>query len=207
MDEVLRKIEERLIAEFTIEILRGHSIDIDEWDLPDFSNDKTARKIQEDYAHWCIASKKLLVSDVVEPFSEDGFAASNLKAHLIRYVEDKRYRYNDFMKYLYCENNVDSLVSNIAYVTQYGFYKDVEDFNNIPIEILRESINPANVCVPIGLYILFVILVHSKVSNKQYNNLFTKIWFKYYNEWPFNDAWLRKRGYALKQDFANVLIF
>ena len=63
----MQDIERRLMAEFTIETMMGNSINVQE--LPSYSEDFNIQMMQDQYAHWCIASKKLLLADTVEPNS------------------------------------------------------------------------------------------------------------------------------------------
>ena len=78
----MQEIERRLMAEFTVEVMTGNSIDVQE--LPGFSDDFYVKMMQDQYAHWCIASKKLLLADTVEPNSLEGRFASMMKQYMIR---------------------------------------------------------------------------------------------------------------------------
>ena len=70
----MQDMEHRLMAEFTIEMLMGNSIDVK--NLPEYSGDSNVQMMQEQYAQWCIASKKLLLADTVDPKSLDDRFAS-----------------------------------------------------------------------------------------------------------------------------------
>lgn len=91
-------------------------------------------------------------------------------------------------------------------LAKYAHYKDANDFNDIPEEMRRKSLDPENVCMNIGLYVLFTILVNSYLSIDQYNNLFTQTWFNYYENWMARELMFKMRGNATKHDFAGVLI-
>lgn len=73
----MQEIERRLMAEFTVEVMMDNSIDVQE--LPEYSDDFNIQIMQDQYAHWCIASKKLLLADTVEPKSLEGRFASMMK--------------------------------------------------------------------------------------------------------------------------------
>lgn len=200
----MQEIERRLMSEFTIEMLMGNSIDVKK--QPEYSEDYNVQMIQEQYAQWCIASKKLLLADTVAPKSLEGRFASMMKTYMIGYAIDETNKSNQAMKYLYCEDDTGILVQQISMLAKYAHYKDAVDFNNIPEEIRRKSLDPESVCVNIGLYVLFAILVNSNLAIDQYNELFTQSWFNYYENWMAREFMFQMRGNATKQDFAGVLI-
>lgn len=162
--------------------------------------------MQEQYAHWCIASKKLLLADTVDPKSLEGRFASMMKTYMISYAIDETNKSNQAMKYFYCEDDTGILVQQISMLAKYAHYKDAVNFNNIPEEMRRKSLDPESVCVSIGLYVLFTILVNSNLTIDQYNELFTQTWFNYYENWMARELMFQMRGNATKQDFAGVLI-
>lgn len=65
-------------------------------------------------------------------------------------------------------------------LAKYAHYKDADDFNTIPSELRSKSLDPGSVSVSIALYVVFTILVNPNVSVEQYNELFTRVWFNYY---------------------------
>ena len=73
----MQDIEHGLMAEFTIETMMGNSIDVKK--MPEYSEDSNVQMMQEQYAHWCIASKKLLLADTVDSKSLEGRFASMMK--------------------------------------------------------------------------------------------------------------------------------
>lgn len=200
----MQDIEHRLMAEFTIETMMGNSIDVKK--LPEYSEDYNVQMIQEQYAQWCIASKKLLLADTVAPKSLEGRFASMMKTYMIGYAIDETHNSNQTMKYLYCEDDTGILVQQISMLAKYAHYKDAVDFNSIPEEMRRKSLDPESVCVSIGLYVLFTILVNTDLAIDQYNELFTQSWFNYYENWMSREFMFQMRGNATKQDFAGVLI-
>ena len=162
--------------------------------------------MQEQYAHWCIASKKLLLADTVDSKSLEGRFASMMKTYMIGYAIDETHNSNQAMKYLYYEDDTGILVQQISMLAKYAHYKDAVDFNSIPEEMRRKSLDPGSVCVSIGLYVLFTILVNTNLAIDQYNELFTQSWFNYYENWMARELMFQMRGNATKQDFAGVLI-
>lgn len=200
----MQDIEHRLMAEFTIETIMGNSIDVQE--LPNYSEDFNIQMMQDQYAHWCISSKKLLLADTVEPNSIEGRFARMMKRYMIDYANDETHKTNQAMKYLYSERNMSTLVQQISMLAKYAHYKDAKDFNDISEELRSKSLDPESVCVSIGLYVLFTILVNSNLSIDQYNDLFTQTWFNYYENWLAREFIFKMRGNATKQDFAGVLI-
>ena len=200
----VQDIEHRLMAEFTIETMMGNSIVVKK--MPEYSEDSNVQMMQEQYAHWCIASKKLLLADIVEPNSLEGRFASMMKQYMINYASEGLHKTNQAMKYLYNESDTSTLVQQISMLAKYAHYKDAVDFNNIPEEMRRKSLDPESVCVSIGLYVLFAILVNSNLAIDQYNELFTQTWFNYYENWMARELMFQMRGNATKQDFAGVLI-
>ena len=70
----MQEIGRRLMSEFTIEMLMGNSIDVKK--RSEYSGDSNVQMMQEQYAQWCIASKKLLPADSVDPKSLEGRFAS-----------------------------------------------------------------------------------------------------------------------------------
>lgn len=200
----MQEIERRLMAEFTVEVMTGNSIDVQE--LPGYSDDFNVQMMQNQYAHWCIASKKLLLADIVEPNSLEGRFASMMKQYMINYASEGLHKTNQAMKYLYHEDEMGILVHQISMLAKYAHYKDAYDFNDIPEEMRRKSLDPESVCVSIGLYVLFTILVNTNLAIDQYNELFTQSWFNYYENWMARELMFQMRGNATKQDFAGVLI-
>ena len=91
-------------------------------------------------------------------------------------------------------------------LAKYSHYKDVDDFHNIPQELQSKSLDPESVSVSIALYVIFTILVNSSVTVNQYNELFTLVWFNYYENWMARELMFKMRGNATKQDFAGVLL-
>ena len=200
----MQDIEHRLMAEFTIETMMGNSIDVKK--MPEYSEDSNVQMMQEQYAHWCIASKKLLLADTVDSKSLEGRFASMMKTYMIGYAIDETHNSNQAMKYLYYEDDTGILVQQISMLAKYAHYKDAVDFNSIPEEMRRKSLGPGSVCVSIGLYVLFTILVNTNLAIDQYNELFTQSWFNYYENWMARELMFQMRGNATKQDFAGVLI-
>lgn len=200
----MQDIEHRLMAEFTIETMMGNSIDVKK--MPEYSEDSNVQMMQEQYAHWCIASKKLLLADTVDSKSLEGRFASMMKTYMIGYAIDETHNSNQAMKYLYYEDDTGILVQQISMLAKYAHYKDAVDFNSIPEEMRRKSLDPGSVCVSIGLYVLFTILVNTNLAIDQYNELFTQSWFNYYENWMARELMFQMRGNATKQDFAGVLI-
>ena len=200
----MQEIERRLMAEFTVEVMTGNSIDVQE--LTGYSDDFNVQMMQDQYAHWCIASKKLLLADTVEPNSLEGRFASMMKQYMIDYASEGLHKTNQGMKYLYNESDTSTLVQQISMLAKYAHYKDAVDFNSIPEEMRRKSLDPGSVCVSIGLYVLFTILVNTNLAIDQYNELFTQSWFNYYENWMVRELMFQMRGNATKQDFAGVLI-
>ena len=200
----MQEIERRLMSEFAIETVMGNSIDVK--NLPEYSEDSNVQMMQEQYAHWCIASKKLLLADTVAPNSLEGRFASMMKQYMINYASEGLHKTNQAMKYLYNESDTSTLVQQISMLAKYAHYKDANDFNDIPEEMRRKSLDPESVCVSIGLYVLFTILVNSNLSIDQYNNLFSQTWFNYYENWMARELMFKMRGNATKHDFAGVLI-
>lgn len=200
----MQDIEHGLMAEFTIETMMGNSIDVKK--MPEYSEDSNVQMMQEQYAHWCIASKKLLLADTVDSKSLEGRFASMMKTYMIGYAIDETHNSNQAMKYLYYEDDTGILVQQISMLAKYAHYKDAVDFNSIPEEMRRKSLDPGSVCVSIGLYVLFTILVNTNLAIDQYNELFTQSWFNYYENWMARELMFQMRGNATKQDFAGVLI-
>ena len=200
----MQDIEHRLMAEFTIETMMGNSIDVKK--MPEYSEDSNVQMMQEQYAHWCIASKKLLLADTVDSKSLEGRFASMMKTYMIGYAIDETHNSNQAMKYLYYEDDTGILVQQISMLAKYAHYKDAVDFNSIPEEMRRKSLDPGSVCVSIGLYVLFTILVNTNLAIDQYNELFRQTWFNYYENWMVRELMFQMRGNATKQDFAGVLI-
>ena len=200
----MQDIEHGLMAEFTIETMMGNSVDVKK--MPEYSEDSNVQMMQEQYAHWCIASKKLLLADTVDSKSLEGRFASMMKTYMIGYAIDETHNSNQAMKYLYYEDDTGILVQQISMLAKYAHYKDAVDFNSIPEEMRRKSLDPGSVCVSIGLYVLFTILVNTNLAIDQYNELFTQSWFNYYENWMARELMFQMRGNATKQDFAGVLI-
>ena len=202
--KLMQEIERKLMAEFTIETLMGNSIDVQE--LPNYSEELNVQMMQEQYAYWCLASKKFLLADILEPNSIEGLFASMMKQYMIDYASDETHVSNLAMKCLYSESDMPILVQQISMLAKYAHYKDAVDFKNISKEMKRKSLAPESVCVSIGLYVLFTILVNSYFTIAQYNNLFTQIWFNYYENWLVRELMFKMRGNATKHDLAGVLI-
>ena len=202
--KTVKEIEQRLMAEFTIESMMGNQVDIQ--NMPSYSEDLNLRMMQEQYAHWCVATKKLLLSDTVEPFSMQGRFASMMKSYMTDYANNGDNRYNQAMKYLYSETDKDILVQQISMLAKYSHYKDAEDFNGIPRELQSKSLDPESVSVSIALYVVFTILVNPNIQTSLYNELFIKVWFNYYENWMARELMFKMRGNATKQDFAGVLL-
>ena len=200
----MQEIELRLMGEFTVESMMGNQVDIDE--MPTYCEDLNLRMIQEQYAHWCVATKKLLTSDAVEPFSTMGRFASMMKAYMTDYAGKGTNRTNQAMKYLYSETDYNILVHQISMLAKYAHYKDAADFNDISQELRSKSLDPESVSVSIALYVVFTILVNPSIKPEQYNELFIKAWFDYYENWMSRELMFKMRGNATKQDFAGVLL-
>ena len=200
----MQEIELRLMGEFTVESMMGNQIDIDE--MPTYSEDFNLRMMQEQYAHWCVATKKLLTSDAVEPFSTMGRFASIMKAYMTDYASKGTNRTNQAMKYLYSETDHNILVHQISMLAKYAHYKDVADFNDIPQKLRSKSLDPESVSVSIALYVVFTILVNPNIKPEQYNELFVKAWFDYYKNWMSRELMFKMRGNSTKQNFAGVLL-
>ena len=202
--KTVKEIGQRLMAEFTIESMMGNQVDIQ--NMPSYSEDLNLRMMQEQYAHWCVVTKKLLLSDTVEPFSTQGRFSSMMKSYMTDYANNGDNRYNQAMKYLYNETNKDILVQQISMLAKYSHYKDAEDFNGIPRELQSKSLNPESVSVSIALYVVVTILVNHNIQTSLYNELFIKVWFNYYENWMARELMFKMRGNATKQDFAGVLL-
>lgn len=200
----MQEIEHMLMRDFTIESMMGNTIDVQK--MPDYSEDINLRMMQEQYAHWCVATKKLFMSDMVEPQSMQGRFSNMMKSYIVNYANDAGNRTNQAMKYLYDESNNEILVQQISMLAKYSHYKDVDDFHNIPQELQSKSLDPESVSVSIALYVIFTILVNSSVTVNQYNELFTLVWFNYYENWMARELMFKMRGNATKQDFAGVLL-
>lgn len=97
----MQEIEHMLMRDFTIESMMGNTIDLQE--MPSYSEDINLRMMQEQYAHWCVATKKLFISDMVEPHSMQGRFSSMMKSYIVNYANDAENRTNKAMKYLYDE--------------------------------------------------------------------------------------------------------
>lgn len=110
------------------------------------------------------------------------------------------------MKYLYDESNKDILVQQISMLAKFSHFKDADDFHDIPLEMQRKSLDPESVSVSIAVYVIFTILVNSSVTVNQYNDLFTHVWFDYYENWMARELIFKMRGNATKQDFSGVLL-
>ena len=202
--KTIKEIELRLMGEFTVESMMGNHVDIDE--MPSYSDDFNVRLMQEQYAHWCVATKKLLLSDTVEPYSTMGRFASMMKAYMTNYASKEANRSNQAMKYLYDETDLKILVHQISMLAKYSHYKDLPDLNNVPQEYRRKSLDPESVSVSIALYVIFTILVNPGIKSEQYNELFIKVWFNYYENWMSRELMFKMRGNATKQDFASILL-
>lgn len=200
----MQEIERRLMADFTIESMMGNSVDVTI--VPKYSEDINLRMMQEQYAHWCVATKKLLLTDMVEPHSMQGRFAAMMKRYLVNYANDADNRTNQAMKYLYDDSRTDILVQQISMLAKYSHHKDAADFNTIPSELRSKSFDPESVSVSIALYVVFTILVNPNVSVEQYNELFTRVWFNYYENWMARELMFKMRGNATKRDFAGVLL-
>lgn len=202
--KTMQDIERRLMADFTVESMMGNTVNVS--DLPSYSDDFNLRMMQEQYAHWCVATKKLLLTDMVEPHSMQGRFAGMMKRYLVNYANDAGNRTNQAMKYLYDDSRTDILVQQISMLAKYAHYKDADDINTIPSELRSKSLDPESVSVSIALYAVFTILVNPNVSVEQYNELFTRVWFNYYENWMARELMFKMRGNATKRDFAGVLL-
>lgn len=202
--KTMQEIERRLMAEFTTETLMGNDVDIS--NMPNYSDDINTCMLQEQYSHWCVTTKKLLLSDTVEPYSTQGRFASLMKTSMKSYAKNRENRCNQAMKYLYDESDIQILVQQISMLAKYTHYKDAPDFDQIPREMRSKSLDPEYVSISIALYVVFTILVNPNIRIDQYNELFIKVWFDYYENWIVRDLMLKMRGNAAKQDFAGVLI-
>ena len=200
----MQEIERRLMADFTIESMMGNSVDVTI--VPKYSEDINLRMMQEQYAHWCVATKKLLLTDMVEPHSMQGRFAAMMKRYMVSYAQDTSNQTNQAMKYLYNDTDWDILVQQISMLAKYAHYKDADDFNTIPSELRSKSLDPESVSISIALYVVFTILVNPNVSVEQYNELFTRVWFNYYGNWMARELMFKMRGNATKRDFAGVLL-
>lgn len=112
--------------------------------------------------HWCIASKKLLLADTVEPNSLEGRFASMMKHYMISYASDVTHESNQAMKYLYSERDMCTIVQQISMLAKYAHYKDAENFNQISDEQRSKSLDPESVCVSIGLYDLGQLISNNR---------------------------------------------
>ena len=198
--KTMQEIERRLMEDFTIESMMGNQVDIH--DMPSYCEDFNLRMMQEQYGHWCVATKKLLLSDTVEPYSMQGRFASMMKSYMTDYAKNEHNRYNQAMKYLYSETNNETIVQQISMLAKYSHYKDAANFNEIPRELQSKSLDPESVSVSIALYVVFTILVNPNIQTSQY----IKVWFNYYENWMARELMFKMRGNATKQDFAGVLI-
>lgn len=202
--KTIKEIELRLMGEFTVESMMGNQVDINE--MPSYSEDFNVRQMQEQYSHWCVATKKLLLFDTVEPYSTMGRFASMMKAYMTNYASKEANRFNQAMKYLYDETDLKILVHQISMLAKYSHYKDLPDLNNVPKEYRSKSLDPESVSVSIALYVIFTILVNPSIKPEQYNELFIKVWFNYYENWMARELMFKMRGNATKQDFAGILL-
>lgn len=202
--KTMQDIERRLMAEFTVESMMGNTVNVS--DLPSYSDDFNLRMMQEQYAHWCVATKKLFLSDMVEPQSMQGRFAGMMKRYLVNYANDADNRTNQAMKYLYDDSRTDILVQQISMLAKYSHYKDAVDFNEIPQELRNKSLDPESVSVSIAMYVIFTILVNPYVAVSDYNKLFTLVWFNYYENWMARELIFKMRGNATKLDFSGVLL-
>lgn len=202
--KTMQDIERRLMADFTVESMMDNTVNVS--DLPSYSDDFNLRMMQEQYAHWCVATKKLFLSDMVEPQSMQGRFASMMKRYLVNYANDADNRTNQAMKYLYDDSPTDILVQQISMLAKFSHYKDAVDFNEIPQELRSKSLDPESVSVSIALYVIFTILVNPCVAVGDYNKLFTLVWFNYYENWMARELMFKMRGNATKLDFAGVLL-
>ena len=200
----MQEIERRLMADFTIDSMMGNSVDVTI--VPKYSEDINLRMMQEQYAHWCVATKKLLLSDMVEPHSMQGRFAGMMKRYIVRYAKDTSNQTNQAMKYLCNDTDWEILVQQISMLAKYAHYKDADYFNTIPSELRSKSLDPESVSVSIALYVVFTILVNPNVSVEQYNELFTRVWFNYYENWMARELMFKMRGNDTKRDFAGVLL-
>lgn len=91
-------------------------------------------------------------------------------------------------------------------LAKYSHYKDLPDLNNVPQEYRSKSLDPESVSVSIALYVIFTILVNPSIKPEQYNELFIKVWFNYYENWMSRELMFKMRGNATKQDFSGILL-
>ena len=67
--------------------------------------------------------------------------------YMIGYASEGLHKTNQAMKYLYNESDTSTLVQQISMLAKYAHYKDANDFNGIPEEMRRKSLDPESVCV------------------------------------------------------------
>ncbi len=202
--KTMQEIERRLMGDFTIESMMGNQVEINQ--MPCYSEDFNLRMMQEQYAHWCIAVKKLFLTDMVEPNSMQGRFAGMMKRYMTDYAKKESNRSNQAMKYLYNSSDMSLLVHQISMLAKYSHYKDADDMDDIPEEMRMKSLDPESVSVSIALYVMFTILVNDSVDTKQFNDLFVNVWFDYYDNWMARELMFTMRGNATIQDFSGVLI-
>lgn len=77
----MQEIEHMLMRDFTVESMMGNTIDVQK--VPVYSEDFNLRMMQEQYAHWCVATKKLFMSDMVEPRSMQGRFSGMMKSYML----------------------------------------------------------------------------------------------------------------------------
>ena len=82
--KTMQEIERRFMGDFTIESMMGNQVEINQ--MPCYSEDFNLRMMQEQYARWCIAVKKLFLTDMVEPNSMQGRFAGMMKRYMTDYA-------------------------------------------------------------------------------------------------------------------------
>ena len=203
MKEV-RKIIERLISEYTIELMSGEYVSIS--NMPETDDDLNVALMQKQYGTWCLQSKKFLISDTVSPLSKQGMVASYIKGKISNYIQDFKNKDVMAMHYLYDSDKIDVLCQQISMLARHAIYKDVEDINNVPDETRKNSLNPENVSLYICIYTMFTLIANDNMNDDMYNTLFINAWFNYYKYWTSREALMQMRGNSWKDDFNNVLM-
>lgn len=200
----MKEIITRLMGEFTVESMMGCDIEIE--NMPANNEDFNFAMFQQQYSTWCIQSKRLLLVDQVEPLSPQGMFISYMKAHITKYIADKRNAENKTMSYLYTSNDIEILTQQISMLTRHALYKDVADINNVDEETRKNSLDPEHVSIPIAIYTLFTILANDSVDAKSFNELFIRSWFNYYDNWMARELMFQMNGEKWKNCFEGVLL-
>ena len=200
--KLVRKIIERLIGEYTIESICGEEACMA--DLPETDENHNIALMQNQSGIWCILSKQFLLSDTLNPLSKQGMIASYIKGKMSNYIKDCKNCEVSAMKLLYCSEDIDVLCQQISLLTRHAIYKDVEDINNVPEEIRKNSLNPDTVSLYISIYTLFTLIANDNIKDDMFNTLFINAWFNYYQFWTTREALLQMRGNTWKDDFKDV---